>query len=165
MDLIGVRLEVPAQTPVMMLREQQEPGRLLPIYIGSPEAAAIHYAMEGIEPMRPLTHDLLSQTIDVLGATLERVVVTEIRDHTFYAELHLSREDEEGETVVSCRPSDAVALAVRAGCEIFVEDVVLDTAGKADERATPEDAEEGAEEILAEFQDFIAHVSPEDFAE
>ena len=165
MELVGVRLEVPAQAPVMMLRETEAPRRLLPIYIGSPEAAAIHYAVEGIEPTRPLTHDLLAQVIDTLGAVVERVVITEIREHTYYAELVLVPGDDVDSTItVSARPSDAVALAVRIGCEIFASHAVLDIAGRVEDEVVVDDEVEDSD-ILAEFQDFIASVSPDDFAE
>jgi len=160
MELEGVRLEVPASAPVMMLREQAGRRRLLPIYIGGPEAAAIHYALEGIEPARPLTHDLLGLVIGELGATLEKVVVTAIEDHTFFAELHLVGPN--GNRVVSSRPSDAVALSLRTGSPIFANEDVLDEA--AQEEVVEEPVEED-EQILAEFQDFIDTVSPEDFAD
>jgi bifunctional DNase/RNase len=160
MELEGVRLEVPASAPVMMLREQAGRRRLLPIYIGGPEAAAIHYALEGIEPARPLTHDLLGIVIGELGATLEKVVVTAIEDHTFFAELHLVGPN--GNRVVSSRPSDAVALSLRTGSPIFANEEVLDEA--AQEEVVEEPVEE-EEQILAEFQDFIDTVSPEDFAD
>jgi bifunctional DNase/RNase len=160
MELEGVRLEVPASAPVMMLREQAGRRRLLPIYIGGPEAAAIHYALEGIEPARPLTHDLLGIVIGELGATLEKVVVTAIEDHTFFAELHLVGPN--GNRVVSSRPSDAVALSLRTGSPIFADEGVLDEAAQEE---VVEEAPEEEEQILAEFQDFIDTVSPEDFAD
>ena len=158
MELVGVRVEIPANTPMVLLREQDGQQRLLPIYIGSPEASAIHYALEGIEPPRPLTHDLLMTIIGVLGATLENVVITEVRDHTYYAELHLSTAD--GERVVSSRPSDAIALAVRCEAPIFAVDQLIDEVGQLPE---PE-PEEQAEEIIDEFKDFIDNVTPDDFA-
>ena len=89
MEVAGVRVEVPANTPMVVLREQEGRHRLLPIFIGSPEASAIHYALEGVVPPRPLTHDLFVNVLAALGARLEQVVVTEIREHTFFAELHL----------------------------------------------------------------------------
>ncbi len=160
MELVGVRLEVPANTPVMMLREQEGRRRVLPIYIGGPEAAAIHYALEGIVPARPLTHDLFASVIGELGATLDRVVVTAITEHTFYAELHFTTPA--GVTTVSSRPSDAIALALRTGSPIFAAEAVLDEAAHEEE---PEPVVEEEEQILAEFQDFIESVSPDDFAE
>jgi len=157
-----VRLEVPANAPVMMLREQVGQRRLLPIYIGNPEAAAIHYAVEGIVPARPLTHDLFRDVLETLSAQVDRVVVTEMRDHTYFAELHLTQAGKP--LIVSSRPSDAVALAVRIGCPIYATDEVLEVGGQVE--TVEAEAEGGDEEqILAEFQDFIAGVSPDDFAE
>lgn len=158
MVLEGVRLEVPSNVPVMVLREVDAPRRILPIFIGAPEAASIHHATTGIVPERPLTHDLLVGVLRSLEASLQRVVVTEVRDHTYYAELHLSV----GERVVtvSCRPSDAVAVAVRTGSPIFAEADLMDEAG----REAPEPRqEEGEETIIDDFRDFINRVSPEDF--
>jgi bifunctional DNase/RNase len=158
MVLEGVRLEVPSNVPVMVLREVDAPRRILPIFIGAPEAASIHHATTGIVPERPLTHDLLVGVLRSLEASLQRVVVTEVRDHTYYAELHLSV----GERVVtvSCRPSDAVAVAVRTGSPIFAEADLMDEAG----REAPESRqEEGEETIIDDFRDFINRVSPEDF--
>ena len=160
MELLGVRVELPANTPVVMLREH-ETGRprVLPILIGGPEASAIHSAMEGIVPPRPLTHDLLVTVMLALGATLERVVITEVREHTFFAELHLRTAA--GEIVVSSRPSDAIALSVRTAAPIFAEEALLDEAAVE----APEEAQEGDEEaILDEFRDFLDDVSPDDFA-
>ncbi len=112
LELIGVRVEVPANTPMLLLREAEGRHRLLPIYIGNPEASAIHYALEGVVPPRPLTHDLLLILLGELGATLTKVVVTEMRDRTYYAELHLTTGV--GDKVISARPSDAIALASAA---------------------------------------------------
>jgi bifunctional DNase/RNase len=161
MELIGVRLEVPANAPVLMLREQAEPHRVLPIYIGTPEASAIHFALEGVEPPRPLTHDLLVQVIEDLGASVERVVITEVRDHTFFAELHLHRGADE--LTVSCRPSDAVAVAVRVQAPIFAAADVLDNAAHLPDRGDEVDDSDDAAEILDEFRSFIDQVNPEDF--
>jgi hypothetical protein len=157
LDLVGVRVELPANTPMVLLRERDGEGRLLPIYIGNPEAASIHAALEGVVPPRPMTHDLMVSLIDDLGATLDRVVITEVRDHTFYAELQFSTPDG-AEHRLSSRPSDACALAVRTGVTIFAADDVLDTAGKP-----AEEPGEDAEEILDEFHDFLENVNPEDF--
>lgn len=158
MELVGVRVEIPANTPMVLLQEQDGEHRLLPIYIGSPEAASIHYALEGIDPPRPLTHDLFVSVIGQLGASLAKVVVTEVRDHTYYAELHLIVGDDE--QIISSRPSDAIALAVRCEAPLFASDALLDDVGQVPE---PEPEEE-AEEIIDEFKDFIESVSPDDFA-
>lgn len=159
LELIGVRVEVPANTPMVLLREQSGRQRLLPIYIGSPEATAIHYALEGVTPPRPLTHDLFVQTLEELGVSVQQVVVTEMREHTYYAELHL-RGDGDEVTVISSRPSDAIALAVRTSAPLFASEELLDEVGQD---PAPEPEEE-ADEIIDEFRDFIEHVNPDDFA-
>lgn len=158
MDLVGVRVEIPANTPMVLLQERDGEQRLLPIMIGGAEASAIHYALEGVEPPRPLTHDLFVNVLQTLGVTLERVEVTEIRDHTFYAELHLTTPS--GQKVVSSRPSDAIALAVRFGAPLFASDELLDEVGQV---PAPEPEEE-QEEIIDEFKDFLKTVNPDDFA-
>lgn len=142
---------------MVLLREQEGRHRLLPIYIGSPEASAIHYALEGLEPPRPLTHDLFLTVLGELNARLNRVVVTEMRDRTFYAELHLSTAD--GDKVISSRPSDAIALAVRCAAPLFASEELIDDLGQE----PPDEPEEATEEIIDEFKDFIENVSPEDF--
>jgi len=158
MELVGVRVELPANTPMMLLKETDGDRRLLPILIGSPEAASIHAAMQGIHPTRPLTHDLLCSVIEVLDHRIERVTITEIRDHVFMAELSLV--DGNGvQTSMSCRPSDACALAIRTAAPIFASDDVMIAAGQ-DEPAT---ADEEEEELLDEFQDFLESVNPDDF--
>jgi bifunctional DNase/RNase len=157
MELIGVRLEMPANQPIVLLREQTAQHRLLPIYIGHPEAMAIAHALDGVVPPRPLTHDLLRSVLEELGATLQMVVVNDLRDQTFYAELHLHVAG--APHTLSCRPSDGIALAVRTGSPIFAAEGVLEQAGQV-----PEPEEEPAEEILEEFRAFIEDVNPEDFA-
>ena len=158
MELLGVRVEMPANTPMVLLQSQLDDQRLLPIYIGNSEASAIHFALEGIVPPRPLTHDLLVSVVDQLGAEVDSVVITRVVDHTYFARLLL---DAAGETIeVDCRPSDAIAIAVRTGAQIFAEDDLLDQVGQTPEPAT----EDEAEEIIDEFKDFIDSVSPEDFA-
>ncbi len=152
-----MRVEIPANTPMVLLQESQGSQRLLPILIGGAEASAIHYALEGVQPPRPLTHDLFVTVLQTLGGQLDHVLVTEVRDHTFYAELHLTTPA--GPKVVSSRPSDAIALAVRCGAPLFASDALLDEVGQL---PAPEPEDE-AEEIIDEFKDFIEHVNPEDF--
>ncbi len=160
MELLGVRVEVPANTPVLMLREQEGRQRLLPIYIGGPEATAIHYVLEGVTPPRPLTHDLFVNVLGALDVSLTAVVVTEVHDHTYFAELHLQVGQER--KVVSSRPSDAIALAVRTGTPIFASGELLDEVGQEPE---PEPEPEAPNEaIVDEFRDFLDTVSPDDFA-
>lgn len=159
-ELLGVRLELPANTPIVLLRETQGRRRVLPIYIGGAEATAIAYAIEGVVPPRPLTHDLLRDVLGELGARLDHVVVNDLREHTFYAELHLAVGG--APHVVSSRPSDAIALALRTGSPLFVAERVMDEAGQEKDDEVADTAE--PEEILDEFRDFIEHVKPEDFA-
>lgn len=159
LELVAVRVELPSNTPVVVLRELSGRHRQLSIFIGGPEATAIAFALEGVETPRPLTHDLFCDVLDELDATLERVVITELRDTTYYADLHLGGPD--GSSVVSARPSDAVALAVRVGCPIFASEEVLDEAGFVED--VPEQAEESPEEVVEEFRQFIDQINPEDF--
>ena len=88
LDVVGVRIEMPTNAPVLVLREQVEPHRVMTLYIGGPEASAIHAALEGIEPPRPLTHDLCIAVIENFGSEIEKVVITEVKNETYYAEIH-----------------------------------------------------------------------------
>ncbi len=154
--LIGVRVEVPSNQPIVLLREV-DGARYLPIFIGSPEATAIVYALQGMETPRPMTHDLFVTVMGDFGVELVQVAVTALSDGTFYAELELRRE---GETQrISARPSDAIALAVRLGDEvpILVADEVFEEAGVLFE-------EEHDEDEIEEFRAFLDEVTPEDFA-
>jgi len=159
MELLGVRVDPAANAPLILLQERAGQRRLLPIYIGGPEAAAIDYALRGVVPPRPLTHDLLVNVLSQLDAELTQVVVTDIQEHTFYAELVLKR----GEAVerISSRPSDAVALAVRTGTPILADEDVLEAAGQVPEE---QPNESDAEELVDEFRAFIENISPDDFA-
>lgn len=156
-----MRVELPSNTPVMVLRELQGRRRQLSIFIGGPEATAIAFAMEGVETPRPLTHDLFCDVLDGLGAQLERVVITELRETTYYADLEVSSAS--GLQHISARPSDAVALAVRAGCPIFSSEEVLDTAGFIEDTGSDDDSDDLPEAVVEEFKQFIEQVSPEDF--
>lgn len=159
-ELMGVRMELPSNTPAMDLREPTGQQRELAIFIGGPEAAAIAYALEGFRPPRPLTHDLLIEVIESLGASLNEVAITKIEDSTFFAELRLSRGMET--MTISCRPSDGVAVAVRTQCRIVCAEDVLEAAGKSDDDLDEAD-EELSESMVEEFKQFIEQVSPEDF--
>jgi len=141
----------------MMLQEVGEGERVLPIYIGAPEASAIHYATEGIVPERPLTHDLLVNVVRGLGAEFSKIVITEVRDHTYYAELHFSFAG--SEIVISSRPSDAVAVAIRTDTPIYASEDLL----KEVSRSPVASSAESEEEILDDFREFINSISPEDF--
>ena len=158
MELVGVRVEMPSSSPIALLREVGSTGRVLPIFIGAPEATAIAFALEEVETPRPMTHDLMKNVLDDLGVTVAQVVVTALKDATFYAELHLVANG--GSHQVSSRPSDAIALAARTGTPIFAAEAVLDEAAYA---LTEED-EEQQEVVVEQFKEFIDNVNPEDFA-
>ncbi len=159
LTLIGVRVEVPSNQPIVLLREA-EGTRYLPIFIGAPEATAIVYAMQGMDTPRPMTHDLFKQVLDSRNIVLRRVDITALEDRTFFAELHL---DHAGEIArIDSRPSDALALAVRYGTdqvELFADESVLDEAG-----VELPDEEEGSEAEVEQFREFLETISPEDFA-
>ena len=157
MELVGVRVELPASSPIVLLRESTDRGLFLPIFVGSAEATSIALAMDQVEPPRPITHDLLALVIQNLDAELQRVVVTEIKDKTFFAELHL--RDANGTKKISCRPSDAIAVALRMETPICVVDEVLQQAGNH----IPDDDDDQEEHVLAEFRDFLDDVTPDDF--
>ena len=161
MELVGVRVQMPTNTPILLLREAAGRRRVVPIYIGGPEAHAIDLALSGTPTARPMTHDLMVEVIDSLGATLERVVVTELKGGTFYAELYL-RDATGGVQTLSSRPSDAVALAARTGSQIFAEEALIDEAG-IEEAEEDDDAEGDEEEMVAELREFLDRVNPEDF--
>jgi uncharacterized protein len=156
MELVAVRMELPGNTPVVILREVGGASRLLPIFIGQPEATAIAFAIDQVVTPRPMTHDLLKNVIEELGAIVERIVITELSEGTFYADLHLRVGTESKR--VSSRPSDAIALAVRVGAPIFAEEPVLEEAGLVEE------TEEESEEVVEKFREFIDSVNPDDFA-
>lgn len=153
MTVVGVRVELPSNTPIVLLREQSG-SRYLPIWIGASEATAIASAIEGVEPPRPLTHDLLALVVSGLGATVERVVVTEMRDSVFYADLVLGTE--RGEVHISARPSDSIALAIRTNSDVFADPAVLAEAGI-------EIQEESEEQQIERFREFLEEATVEDF--
>ena len=166
--LRAVRVDLQSRTPVLLLQETGIERRSIPIFIGEPEAVAIEYAVRGVPAPRPLTHDLLRDVIEILGAAVTRILVTELRDATYYAEIHLEAN---GTTiVVSARPSDAVALALRTGSPLFVDDALMDQEGRVIELAEDEDDEEELaeseddDELAEQFRDFLDSVAPEDFA-
>ncbi|MCE7882271.1 MAG: bifunctional nuclease family protein [Actinobacteria bacterium ATB1] len=153
MSLVGVRVELPTNQPIVLLREA-DGERFLPIWIGGVEAQAIAFALQGMSTPRPLTHDLFKEVLVALGVGVRRVVIVELREGTFYADLVLERDDKE--IVVSARPSDAIALAVRIGTPIFAVEDVLDEAA-----ILITDDEEEAE--VEKFREFLDEVRPEDF--
>ena len=159
-QLRSVRVDLQSNTPVLLLEEQSGLGRTLPIFIGTPEATSIAYAVQGVEVPRPLTHDLLVGVIEELGAVLEHVEISDLDGSTYYAELVLTRDGEAH--TVSARPSDAVALAIRTGSPLFVADhlMELDTVFIATDL---EGDDEESDEVVEEFREFLDSISPEDF--
>jgi len=158
MELVGVRVEAPSNTPILLLRERSGARRLLPIFIGPQEANAIVFALDEVVTQRPMTHDLFREVLDDLGVSLEKVTVTKVLDGVFHAELELNARD--GVHTISSRTSDAVALAARTGSPIFATDSLLDEAGFIE---APGDDEEGETEVVEQFREFIDSVNPEDF--
>ncbi len=154
MNLVGVRLEMPSNAPVVLLREV-EGARYLPIWIGAVEAQAIVVALEKEEFPRPLTHDLLRLIVEGLGASVDRIVVTELREQVFYADLVLILG---GRHIhVGSRPSDALALAARTAAPIYVAEAVL-------EHAAIEIAEDEDEDtVIQRFREALEDVTVEDF--
>jgi bifunctional DNase/RNase len=149
LDVVGVRVEMPSNQPIVLLREIAG-DRYLPIWIGAVEATAIAFAQQGVVPARPLTHDLMRDVLTALEAELLQIRITDLRDGVFYAELVFASGVE-----VSARPSDAIALALRTGTPIFGADAVLEAAGIqiADEQ----------EDEVEKFIEFLDQISPDDF--
>ena len=152
MEVIGVRVEMPSNSPIVLLKEAQG-DRYLPIWIGAVEATAIAFAQQGMVSLRPLTHDLFRDVLEVLNVQLRTVNITALRDGIFYANLVFSNGAE-----VSARPSDSIALALRTGAQIFASEEILDEAGVA----IP-DEQEAAEDEVEKFREFLDTISPEDF--
>lgn len=158
--IAGLSLDTTSEQPVLLLAPLDDAGgvasghRIMPIWIGHMEATAILLALQGVEPPRPLTHDLLKSAIEATGYEVARVEVTKLEEGTFYAALVLRGEGRE--TIVDARPSDSVALAVRCGCPIFVAEEVFEEAA-----VTLTNVDEEAE--VERFRDFLEHVDPSDF--
>ena len=148
-DVIGVRVEMPSNNPIVLLREVAG-DRYLPIWIGAVEATAIAFAQQGVVPPRPLTHDLMKDLLDALGQELAEVQITDMKDGVFFATLVLGSGVE-----IGARPSDSIALALRTGSRIVCAEEVLDEVGLA----VPAEQEDEVER----FREFLDQVTPEDF--
>ena len=153
LNLVGVRVELPSNQPIVLLRER-EGKRYLPIWIGVNEAQAIAIALQGIATPRPMTHDLMKNLLDEVGVSVESISITELRDGIFYALVHIARNGSRFE--VSSRPSDAIALAVRSSVPIFAAEEVLAEASI--------DVPDEEEQEVEKFREFLDQVSPDDFA-
>ena len=155
MHLVGVRVELPTNNPIVLLREAGEQQRVLPIFIGAVEATAIAFALQGVVTQRPMTHDLMRDLLTGLGVAVERIVITELREGTFYADIEMTKNG--NQVKVSSRPSDAIALAARLSTPIFADEAVLDEAAVVVN-------EEDEEDEVERFREFLEGVNPEDFA-
>ncbi len=149
MDVVGVRVEMPSNQPIVLLREVTG-ERYLPIWIGAVEATAIAFAQQGVTPPRPLTHDLMKDVLDATGQRLDEVRIFDVQNGVFFAQLVF-----DGGAEVGARPSDSIALALRTGSRIVCAEAVLDEAGLA----VPAEQEDEVER----FREFLDHVSPDDF--
>ncbi|NLJ53756.1 MAG: bifunctional nuclease family protein [Intrasporangiaceae bacterium] len=150
LEVMGVRVEMPTNQPIVLLRER-DGDRYLPIWIGAAEATAIAYVQQGVEPPRPLTHDLIVNVLTELGHEVSAVRIDSLVDNVFFATLVI-----DGGTEISARPSDAIAIALRTGAPVFGAAAVLDDAGVH----MPEQDDD-----VEAFKDFLDNVSAEDFAE
>jgi bifunctional DNase/RNase len=167
MEVVGVRIEMPSNQPIVLLKEI-DGSRFLPIWVGAAEATAIAFAQQGINPDRPLTHDLMRDLLQTLDATLLAVQITHLRDGIFFATLQL-RTFEDAALAVSARPSDAIALALRSQSNIVASRELVDQVGiEIPERLIQAmDAEgepiEPASADLDAFREFLDQINPEDF--
>jgi bifunctional DNase/RNase len=153
LNLVGVRVELPTNQPIVLLKER-DGERYLPIWIGAAEATAIAFALQGIVTARPLTHDLMKNVLEEIGVHVERIVITELKEGTFYAVIEMALNGSRYE--VSSRPSDAIALAVRVNVPIFANEEVLSEASIV--------IRDDEEQEVQKFREFLDQVTPEDFA-
>jgi len=167
--LRAVRVDLQSNTPVLLLQESDGLGRTLPIFIGAPEATAIAFALQGMDTPRPMTHDLIRDLLEALGAEVRRVVITELKTATYFAEIVLAHGGQE--IGVSSRPSDAVAVAVRTEAPLYVADDLMDAEGimlavdeEDEDEETVEEENANREELVGEFRNFLDSIRPEDFS-
>ena len=160
MHIYGVSFDLVGKQPIVLLKTA-DGNKFLPIWIGHPEAAAILMKLQSQAPPRPMTHDLLSDMLDQLGAQIVRITVTELRENTFYAQITLQQDG--GEIEIGSRPSDAIALAIRAEAPIFAADRVIEES--AIEFEGDEIDQDRLDEEVAKFRNFLDEVTPDQFAE
>ncbi len=152
MKVAGIALDAISRSPIVLLKDALD-RRALPIYIGQDQARAIIAALERQPPPRPLTHDLMALIFEVWDLKLDRVIINSLQDNTFYAILCLKRGEVEKQ--IDCRPSDAIAIALRTGTPIWVmEEVVLDASIPVNREAD--------EQERREFRNFVSNLSPEE---
>ena len=159
MLIYGVSFDLVGKQPIVLLKTA-DGNKFLPIWIGHPEAAAILMKLQSQAPPRPMTHDLLSDMLEQLGAHISRITVTELRENTFFAQITVTQDGQEIE--IDSRPSDAIALAIRAEAPIYAADRVIEES--AIEFEGEEVTEEQLEEEVAKFKSFLEQVTPDEFA-
>lgn len=167
MEVVGVRIEMPSNQPIVLLKEMQG-SRFLPIWVGAVEATAIAFAQQGLSSQRPLTHDLIANILEVADLTMTSVHITELKDGIFYAEIAI-RNPDGSNLMVSARPSDAIAIALRTASNILADSDLLDQVGiDIPERLLgdqSEGSEAGGSDVEMErFREFLDQINPEDFA-
>jgi len=164
MQVVGVRIEMPSNQPIVLLKEI-DGVRFLPIWVGAVEATAIAFAQQGVSPPRPLTHDLMQDIVESLDATVTAIQVTAIEEGVFMASLLIRNQD--GSAVsVSARPSDAIALALRSHSNILADSDLLDNVGIEIPDDVAQDAlnASGESSEMERFREFLDQINPEDFA-
>ncbi len=160
MAVYGVSFDLVGKQPIVLLKTV-DGNRFLPIWIGHSEAAAILMKLQNASTPRPMTHDLVTDMLDQLGAQVIRVAVTELRENTFFAQVTIQQDGSEVE--VDSRPSDAIALAVRAEAPIFVADEVIEESAIEFEGDEINDAD--LEKEVSKFRSFLENVTPDEFAQ
>ena len=154
----GLAIDERSKSPVVILQEI-EGERVLPIWIGQNEAVAIHMELSGKRYARPLTHDLCVSMVEILKAKISRVVITDLKDTTFFANIYV--DGGHGAVPVDARPSDSIAIALRSRVPIFVVDQVFEKSSQTPkESATPE---KSPEEKAEELRRYLEEMNPEDF--
>ena len=163
--LRAVRVDVGSSTPLLLL-EEVHGERALAVFIGAPEAAAIAYALQGLETPRPMTHDLLANVVTALKARVLAVEISDLVESTFYATLRLLGPD--GDVALSARPSDAIALALRVGAPMLVAEHLMVEHGRPfagdDVDEDDDEAGEDPESLVEEFRAFLDDLDPKDFS-
>ena len=157
MKVSGLTIDPITNTPIVILKDLQE-KKAIPIWIGLFEASAIATELEKITFSRPMTHDLMHDILKILGVEIDRIEICDLKNNTFFANIHLSREGQS--LVIDARPSDAIAIALRAGAQIFVEDQVIEKSRSIDFGAKTTDLDKLKDEKLKEF---LENLSPEEF--
>ncbi len=159
MKIAGVVLDPQSKSPVVLLKDVEE-HYTIPIWIGILEAAAIAYALDGVQPPRPMTHDLMKMLLEEVGARVPRIDVDKLEDNVFRAKIHLEMPSG-GKRLVDSRPSDALALALRTGADIYAEETVLRKASAVELKPSGEaEGEVGGEDP---WKEFLENLDPDEF--